>query len=146
LQPPVRIDKWLYAVRLYKTRTLAAEACRGGHVKIGGEPVKAARTLKTSEVIVARTGDLTRTVKVLGMVDRRVGAKLVPTYMEDLTPAAEYLRQMQARAEAAPGHRPKGTGRPTKKERRDTEKIRAFIRIAFPGRSGHHPRRVCRAS
>ena len=120
---PVRIDKWLWAVRLFKTRTLAAEACRGGHVKIGGENVKPARPVKISETIVVRTVGLTRTVKILGLIDRRVGPKLVATYMEDLTPAEEYLRQMEARQKTPVAVRPKGSGRPTKKERRDMEKL-----------------------
>ena len=118
----VRIDKWLWAVRLYKTRSLATAACRGGHIKIGGEAVKASRTVHVSEIITARTGEITRTVKVLGVIEQRVGAKVVGTYMEDQTPASEHLRAMEKREKKiGPGFRAKGMGRPTKKERRQLE-------------------------
>jgi ribosome-associated heat shock protein Hsp15 len=119
----VRIDKWLWAVRLYKTRTLAAAACRGGHVTIGGAHVKPSRFIRIAEVITARTGDLTRTVKVTALLEQRVGPKLVGNYMEDQTPAAEYLRAEQRRQMDVPT-RPKGAGRPTKRDRRQLEKIR----------------------
>lgn len=113
----IRLDKWLWAVRLYKTRTAAAEACRAGHVKIGGQNVKPARSVKAGEIITARMGEMLRTVKVLGLIQNRVGAKLVSEYLEDLTPAAEYEKQREA-AQQALFHRDKGLGRPTKKERR----------------------------
>lgn len=114
---PVRIDKWLWAVRLFKTRSLAAAACAAGKVKIADHPVKAARDVHIGEVITAATGEITRTVKVLGIVERRVGAKLVPDLLEDLTPPAEYAKQRER--SLLPGVlRPKGSGRPTKKDRR----------------------------
>lgn len=97
LPTEVRIDKWLWAVRLFKTRTLASEACRGGHVKIGDASVKSSRMVRIGEVITARAGDITRTVKVTGLLERRVGPKLVANYFEDQTPAAEYLRAAEAR-------------------------------------------------
>src|SRR5688500_9208587 len=110
----VRIDKWLWAVRLYKTRSIATAACRGGHVKIGGENVKPSHTVRLSEIISARTGDLTRTVKVIGLLEQRVSAKLVELYLEDQTPAAEYLRAAEDRLQPKAPQRPKGAGRPTK--------------------------------
>ena len=114
----VRLDKWLWAVRLFKTRTLAAEACRGGHVQIDGQNVKASRLVRLEEVISARTGGITRTVKVTGLIGHRVGPKLVVNFLEDRTPASEYLKALQQKQ--AP-QRAKGAGRPTKKERRQLE-------------------------
>jgi ribosome-associated heat shock protein Hsp15 len=121
--PEVRIDKWLWAVRLYKTRTLAAQACRGGHVSIGGENVKPSRNVRLEEVVSAQIGPLRRTVKVVGLVERRIGPKLVDDFLEDQTPASEYLRVAKAREQPLAPVRPKGSGRPTKKERRDIEKL-----------------------
>jgi ribosome-associated heat shock protein Hsp15 len=123
LPPKVRIDKWLWAIRLFKTRTLAAEACRGGHVKIGTDPVKPSREVQPGDIIVARVGEVTRTVRVLAAIEKRVGAKLVGQHLEDLTPAEEYLRALQAKEQAGLPQRPKGAGRPTKKERRALEKL-----------------------
>src|ERR1700720_3999382 len=86
----VRIDKWLWAIRLFKTRSLATEACRHGRVSVGGQPVKPSRDVKSGDLIVAKTGELTRTVKVLALLEHRVGAQAVKEYAEDLTPASEY--------------------------------------------------------
>ena len=113
----VRIDKWLWAVRLYKSRSVATEACAAGHVKIGGQNVKPAREIHPGEIIGAMTGRLQRTVKVLALLDRRVGAKLVRDYLEDLTPAEEYAR-VREEAVRQPVVYPRGLGRPTKKQRR----------------------------
>jgi ribosome-associated heat shock protein Hsp15 len=112
----VRIDKWLWAVRVYKTRTLAAEACRAGHVEISGQNVKASREVRINDIISARVGIILRTVKVIGLLERRVGPKLVDQYAEDLTPQSEYdkLKEQGPR----PVIYPKGFGRPTKKDRR----------------------------
>ncbi|MCI0539827.1 MAG: RNA-binding S4 domain-containing protein [Verrucomicrobiales bacterium] len=118
----VRIDKWLWAVRLYKTRALAAAACRGGLVEIAGIKVKPARTVHIGEAIVTRLGDITRTTRVLGLVQRRVGAQTVRELAEDLTPASEYTKK-RAPSLNAPPLRPKGMGRPTKKDRRAMEKF-----------------------
>jgi ribosome-associated heat shock protein Hsp15 len=120
----VRMDKWLWAVRLYKSRTLAAHACTGGKVRIQDQPVKSARAVRVGEVITAVTGEITRTVKVLALLDRRVGARRVPEYLEDLTPTAEYAkpREKQYRQFV---FRPKGAGRPTKKQRRSIERLMA---------------------
>jgi len=112
-----RIDKWLWAVRLFKTRSLAASACRDGQVLIGGERIKPAREVRLGEIISAKTGGVQRTVKVLGVPPSRIGAKLVPEFMEDLTPESEF----QKARDAAPPPKfswSKGTGRPTKKSRR----------------------------
>ena len=115
----VRIDKWLWAVRLYKSRSLAIEACNAGHVKIGGNKVKPSRDVHAGERISVLAGRVLRTVKVLAPLDRRVGAKLVSQFLEDLTPPEEYAR---AREDAGVRF-PTGFGRPTKKQRRQLEKF-----------------------
>lgn len=112
-----RIDKWLWAVRLFKTRSLAANACRDGEVTIGGQRVKPARDVRAGDVISAKTGGVQRTVRALGFPPSRVGAKLVPEFMEDLTPASEYEKARVAAA-APQFSWSKGFGRPTKKSRR----------------------------
>jgi ribosome-associated heat shock protein Hsp15 len=117
LPASVRIDKWLWSIRLYKTRGLATEACRSGRVTIEGKAVKPARDVKIHDLIVAKNGDLTRTVKVIALLDKRVSASVVPEYAEDLTPAAEYEKPRDPVLEPI-FFRPKGAGRPTKKERR----------------------------
>ena len=117
-----RLDKYLWAIRLYKTRTLATDAIRGGHVTINHQHPKPSHEVKIGEVYEIRQGVITRTFKVLELLDRRVGAKLVPTYAEDLTPASEYLKQIQAR-EQTPLKRDPGAGRPTKRDRRAIEKL-----------------------
>ena len=116
----VRIDKWLWAVRLYKSRSLASAACQGGHVKVGGQNVKPSRSIREGEVITALAGGVHRTLKVVALLEHRVGAKMVPQYLEDLTPPEEFER---ARAQREPPliQFPKGWGRPTKRERRKLE-------------------------
>src|SRR5262245_21156247 len=102
----VRIDKWLWCVRLYKSRTLATGACESGKVKIGGQPVKASRAVKQGDVITVATGEITRTVKATALLEQRVGAPRVPEFMEDLTPPSELeKRRNEPRAS---GFRPKG--------------------------------------
>ncbi len=113
----VRIDKWLWAVRIYKTRSLATTACRAGQVTIGGQPVKPSREVKINDLILAKTGEITRTTKVLGLLEQRVGAQAAKEFAEDLTPASEYEKP-RAPALQPLFHRPKGTGRPTKRDRR----------------------------
>lgn len=117
---PVRVDRWLWAVRLYKTRTLAAEACRGGHVKVNDQPVKPSRDIRPGDLILARTGDVRRTVRVLATLENRLAAKQVPLYLEDLTPPEEFERARNP-ASHAPVMRAPGSGRPTKRERRVLE-------------------------
>ena len=113
----VRIDKWLWAVRIYKSRSLASAACSAGKVRIGNAPLKASRSVHVGEVITAAAGELTRTVRVRALLDRRVGAKLVAEYMEDLTPQSEYDKPREPNFRPLVW-RPKGAGRPTKKDRR----------------------------
>jgi len=113
----VRLDKWLWAVRLYRSRSLATSACTAGHVKIDGQSVKPSRDVRVGEIISALTGRINRTIKVRALLEQRVGAKLVSQYLEDQTPPEEYAR---ARQEAAGTdiHFAAGAGRPTKKQRR----------------------------
>jgi len=118
----VRIDKWLWAVRLYKSRSLAATACSAGKVRIANEPIKPSRSVRVGDVISAVTGEITRTVRVVALLDRRVGAKLVPEYVEDLTPASEYQKRREPDFRPLL-LRPKGAGRPTKKDRRKLDEL-----------------------
>ena len=118
----IRLDKWLWAVRIYKTRSRAIEACRSGHVKIDGQSAKPAHEVRVDEVLTAQVGEITRTIRVLGLLDRRVGAAVARQYMADLTPAAEYAKAREPNFRP-PIFRPKGLGRPTKKDRRAQEKM-----------------------
>lgn len=119
----VRVDKWLWAVRLYKTRTIAADACNGGKVRIQDHPVKPSRLVRPGEIVTAVTGEITRTVKVTAVTDRRVGPRLVPNYLEDLTPRSEYEKPRDPYF-APVIFRPKGAGRPTKRDRRKIDQLR----------------------
>jgi ribosome-associated heat shock protein Hsp15 len=129
----VRIDKWLWAVRLFRTRTLAAEACRSGHVTIADQKVKPSREVRVDEEIVARTGEIVRTVRVIALLHHRVGAPKVSEYAEDRTPASEYLKGREHKLAEPMVYRPKGAGRPTKKDRRALEKF--FITPPSPEES-----------
>lgn len=117
----MRIDKWLWAARVFKARALATEACRAGHVKLEGVPVKPARIVHPGETYVVHTAALTRTVRVAGVAERRVAARVVPTLLEDLTPPEELERMRRTAVEQVLA-RPRGTGRPTKRERRQIDR------------------------
>ncbi len=122
MEPPVqsvRLDKWLWAVRLYKSRSIATDACTNGKVQVNGQPAKASRILKVGDVITA-SAEIKRTIKVIALLEKRVGAKLVSTYFEDLTPASEYSKPKDKYFQPF-AFRPKGSGRPTKKDRRNIE-------------------------
>jgi ribosome-associated heat shock protein Hsp15 len=118
----VRLDKWLWAVRLFKTRGLAAEACAVGHVTVNGQRAKPGRTVHPGELVEAQVGEVRRTVRVLGTLERRVGAQAVAPYIQDLTPPEELNKPREARVEPL-FHRPKGAGRPTKRDRRLLERM-----------------------
>jgi ribosome-associated heat shock protein Hsp15 len=118
----MRLDRWLWAVRVYKTRSDAADACRGSAVRLNDGIAKPSAKVRSGDTIVARTKALTRTLHVLGLTENRVGAALVPNYADDQTPEIEYERAREKRANARIfAH--KGSGRPTKKDRRDIEKL-----------------------
>lgn len=118
----VRIDKFLWSIRVYKTRTDATDACKGGKVTIGGAAAKPAREVKAGDVIGIRKGPVSYTYKVLAPLEKRVGAKDVATYAENLTPQAE-LDKLHAPVETFFIRRDRGAGRPTKKERRDMDSL-----------------------
>jgi ribosome-associated heat shock protein Hsp15 len=117
-----RLDKVLWSLRVFKTRAQATAACRSGHVRIGELESKAGRNVHPGEVVAVRIGIMTRTLKILAIPPSRVGAKLLPDFMADLTPAAEYERAKQAAFEHMLA-RERGRGRPTKKDRRALSKF-----------------------
>lgn len=115
-----RIDKWLWAVRVFKTRTIAAEACKKGRVSINGSQVKPARMVKPGDVIQVKKSPITYSFKVLQAIEKRVGAKFVSEFMENVTTPDQYELLEMSKISGFVG-RPKGTGRPTKKDRRDLD-------------------------
>lgn len=119
----LRIDKFLWAVRIYKTRSLAADACSGGKVKIDGKSAKSSRQIKPGEIFTVTQRYLTRTYRVTSLVEKRVSAKMLPQYIEDLTPQEE-LDKLKTERFTSYVQRYRGAGRPTKKERRLIDKYR----------------------
>ena len=115
-----RIDKFLWAIRAFKTRTDATDACKGGKVKVAGVNAEPSKEVKPGDVLTVKKGSVTYTYKVLQPLERRVGAKLVPEYAQNLTPAAE-LEKLRAPVETFFITRDRGAGRPTKKDRREIE-------------------------
>ena len=115
-----RIDKWLWAARIFKTRTIAAEACKKGRISINGAQAKPARMIKAGDTIQVRKPPATYSFKVLQAIEKRVGAKLVPEVMENVTTPDQYeLLEMNRISGFI--DRARGTGRPTKKDRRDLD-------------------------
>ena len=122
-----RLDKWLWAARIFKTRTIAADACKNGRVTIGGVKQKASKMIKEGEVIEVKKPPITYSFKVLKAIQNRVGAKLVPEVMENVT-TKEQLELLEMNRISGFVGRARGTGRPTKKERRDLDD---FIQPTF---------------
>jgi len=122
----VRIDKWLWAVRIFKTRTIAAEACKKGRVLIGNVAVKPSRNIRVGEIIQVRKSPVTFSFKVLALTDKRMGAKMVPQFMENVTPPDQY-ELLELNKISGFVDRQRGTGRPTKKERRDLDQFTGSI-------------------
>jgi ribosome-associated heat shock protein Hsp15 len=118
-----RIDKWLWEVRLFRTRSLATDACKAGKVKIEGQNIKPSREVKLGEIIVVSLNPLFKTVKVRGFPKSRVSAKLLADFIEDMTPVEEYNRVLLIR-ETNMEFRESGAGRPTKKQRRLIDKLK----------------------
>jgi ribosome-associated heat shock protein Hsp15 len=114
-----RIDRWLCAVRIYKDRPHATDACRGGHVKLNGAPAKPASAVKVGDRIEARVGDRVRIVEIAKVIEKRVGAPVAAQCLIDHTPVVEPVDR-----EATPFERQRGTGRPTKRDRRELEEFR----------------------
>ena len=121
------MDKWLWSVRLFKTRSLAAEACTAGKVKSGGVPCKPAKEVKAGETLQVRIGQLQRTVRVIDAPKSRIPAVQVPSFYEDLTPQEEYERLRLARMQTE--HRDAGIGRPTKRDRRQIDYLKDFLQL-----------------
>ena len=115
-----RIDKYLWAVRVFKTRTEATDACKGNKVKVDGVAVKPSRPVKVGNTIEVRKGSVQYIYKVKALLENRVGARLVPEYAENLTPQSE-LDKLRAPVETFFLKRDRGMGRPTKKDRRDMD-------------------------
>lgn len=112
-----RLDKWLWAARIYKTRTLAADACKNGRVAINGAQSKPSRTVKEGDEVSVKKAPVTYTFRVKQAIEKRVGAKLLPDVLENITSASQYELLEMNRISGFVG-RARGTGRPTKKDRR----------------------------
>ncbi len=119
----IRIDKWLWAVRLFKTRSMAADACKGGKIKIDDINVKPSREVRVGDIIDVQMQGYKKTVEVVKVVKNRVGAKLVDDLMKDLTPAEEY-EKLDMINQLKVEKRDRGAGRPTKKDRRTISKLK----------------------
>ena len=122
----VRIDKWLWAVRLFKTRNQASEACKSGKVRLNGNIVKPSHEINPGNEISISQQPLTKQVKVVQLLENRVGAPLVPLYMQDLTPDSEYERIKKIK-ELNFEYRDPGAGRPTKRQRREIEGLKKYL-------------------
>lgn len=116
----MRIDKYLWCVRVFKTRNIATEACKKGHVKIDGTNLKPSKDIFGNEEITVRKNQINYKIKVLDIPPNRVGAKLVDLYRKDITPKEEF-EKTELLKYAKDYYRKKGTGRPTKKDRRDID-------------------------
>ena len=121
-----RIDKWLWAARIFKTRTIAAAACKKGQVSLNGIPVKASRMIKEGDVIDVRKPPITYSFRVLQAIERRVGAKLIPEILENIT-APEQYEILEMSKISGFVNRAKGTGRPTKKDRRSLDEFQSEV-------------------
>lgn len=120
--PEARIDKWMWVARIFKTRTIAAEACKKGRIYINGAQAKPARMIKPGDTIQVKRPPITYSFKVIQAIEKRVGAKLVPEIMENVTTPDQYeLLEMSKISGFV--NRAKGTGRPTKKDRRDLDEF-----------------------
>lgn len=124
----VRIDKWLWAVRVFKTRTIASEACKKGRILIDNNSVKPSRMIRIGEIVQVKKPPVTYSFKVLAIAQKRMGAKLVPDFMENVTPPEEY-EVLEMNKLSGFIDRQRGSGRPTKKERRDLEDFTGNLRI-----------------
>lgn len=127
VNPPVaesagRLDKWLWAVRLFKTRSLAGDACRAGSVEVNDLPAKPARDVRPGEMVRVKQGVIRRTLRVVAVPRSRVGAKLVGNFCSDLTPPEEWQKARVDRLQHVL-EREKGSGRPTKRDRRLVDRM-----------------------
>jgi len=125
IEENIRVDKWLWAVRLYKTRSLATDACDNGRINIQGMRVKPSRNLKVGDVIEVKMPPITRTYIVKGLLGQRLSATLVKEFIEDITPP-DQLKILEDSRWQHTVYRDPGEGRPTKKDRRDIEELGFF--------------------
>jgi len=119
----LRIDKYLWAIRLFKTRTLASDACKAGRVKLDGQNIKPAHEVKIGEVYQVSKGPDRKVVKVTGMLENRVDAKTAVNFYEDITPVEE-THAFKSMFHAPVLKRDRGTGRPTKRDRREIDDLK----------------------
>jgi len=122
----IRIDKFLWAARIYKTRSIASEECRKGKILVSGQPVKPSRIISPGEIITIKKPPVTFTYRVIEPAGNRVSAKLVGNLIEDLTPEEEKVK-LDIRQPLTGGYRPRGSGRPTKKERRLIDRLQGGL-------------------
>ena len=122
MKSEVRIDKWLWAVRIFKTRTIATDACKKGRVMLGDVPAKPARMIKIGDIVKVRKPPVTYSFRVLALTENRLGAKLVPDYMVNITPKSE-LDLLEVVKISGFIDRRKGLGRPTKREGRELSRF-----------------------
>lgn len=127
----VRIDKYLWSIRVFKTRSDATDACKGGKVRINGADTKPSKTVKPGDVLTVRKGAVSFQYRVIALVDKRQGAKLVPQYAENITPQEE-LDKLKAPVETFFLKRDRGSGRPTKKERRQMDSLWSSLSFEVP--------------
>jgi ribosome-associated heat shock protein Hsp15 len=119
----IRIDKFLWAVRIYKTRSIAADECRKGRVIINNIPVKPSRTVEQDEIMIVRKPPVHYKYKIINVIENRIGAKLVSQFIDDITPEEEKLK-LSLNLQSGTFYRDKGAGRPTKKERRVIDRFK----------------------
>ena len=129
MKEEVRIDKWLWATRIFKTRTIASDACKKGRVTIKGQNVKPSHGIRVGQVVEVRKPPVTYSFEVLGLIENRVGAKLVPNYLKNVT-SRDQLELLEMVKISGFVNRQKGHGRPTKKEGRE---LALFTETAFFG-------------
>jgi len=116
----VRVDKWLWAVRIFKTRSLATEACKKGHVSVGDSTLKPSRMVQVGEIVNVRKSPITKSLKIIALAEKRMSAKLIVDFVEDVTPAEE-MELLEIQKNMRWIARDRGTGRPTKKDRRELD-------------------------
>jgi ribosome-associated heat shock protein Hsp15 len=119
----LRIDKYLWAIRVFKTRTLAADACKAGRVKLDGANIKASREVKVGDIYQVSKGEERRVVKVTGLLENRTDAKTAVFFYEDVTPV-EHTRAFKSMFHAPMLQRDRGAGRPTKRDRREIDDLK----------------------
>jgi len=122
----IRIDKWLWAMRIFKTRTIAAEECKKGRVMIEGVEVKPSRSIHLNEIVIVKKPPLLYTFRIKALTERRLAAKEVPLFMDNLT-TEEELAKLDMIKLSGMSNRERGTGRPTKRERRDLDDLKNTI-------------------